>query len=147
MFKNLVAEIRVLFSYPRNIVLLLARLVIAYGFSMPALMKFENIDGTVKWFASIGIPFPLLSAYLVTGLETMGIVLLVLGLFTRWISLLLSFVMLGAIVFVHGHHGFSVAGNGFEIPLYYLIFLLLFVSYGPGRYSLDSLLFKDGIYE
>ncbi len=145
--KDLVAEIRVLFSYPRNIVLLLARLVIAYGFSMPALMKFENISGTAEWFASISIPLPTLTAYLVTGIETMGIVFLTLGLFTRYISLFLSCVMIGAILFVHGQNGYSLAQNGMEIPFYYLLFLMVFVSYGPGRFSLDSLFFKDGIYE
>ena len=141
------AEIRVFFSYPKNLVLLLARLVLAYGFSMPALMKFENIGGTAEWFASISIPFPSLTAYLVTGIETLGIVFLTLGLFTRYISLFLSCVMIGAIFFVHGPNGYSLAQNGIEIPLYYLLFLLIFIFYGPGRFSLDSLLFKDGIYE
>ena len=145
--KDLVAEIKVLFSYPRNIVLLLARLVIAYGFSMPALMKFDNIGGTAEWFESISIPFPVFTAYLVTGIEIMGIVLLTLGFFTRYISLFLSCVMIGAILFVHGPNGYSLANNGMEVPFYYLLFLMVFVSYGPGRFSLDSLFFKDGIYE
>ena len=74
----------------------------------------------------------------------MGIVLLILGLFTRYISVLLSFVMIGAILFVHAPNGFAVANNGFEIPLYYLLFLMLFASFGAGKYSLDRLLFKDG---
>ncbi|WP_294951435.1 DoxX family protein [Sulfurovum sp.] len=147
MIKDLMAEIRVLFSYPRNIVLLLARLAIAYGFSLPALMKIENIDSTAKWFRSISIPFPDFTAYLVTGIETLGIVLLVLGLFTRYISLLLGFIMIGAILFVHGSNGYSITANGMEIPIYYLLFLMIFVSYGPGKFSLDSLFFKDGIYE
>jgi len=98
-------------------------------------------SSTVKWFESLSIPFPLLASYLVSGIEVMGIVLLILGLFTRTISVLLSCVMLGAILFVHG---FSVANNGFEIPLYYLMFLMLFASFGAGKYSLDRVLFKDG---
>jgi len=55
--------------------------------------------------------------------------------------------MLGAILFVHLQHGFSSANNGFEIPLYYFIFLMIFASYGAGKYSLDHLLFKNDEYE
>ncbi|SFV50055.1 Conserved membrane protein YfiD [hydrothermal vent metagenome] len=142
--KNFLGECRILFSYPKNIVLLLSRLVIAYGFAVPALVKINDLEGTAKWFGSISIPFPTLTAYLVSGIETMGIILLILGLFTRYISILLGFVMLGAILFVHAGHGFSVAQNGIEIPLYYFIFLMLFASFGAGKYSMDRLLFGEG---
>ena len=145
--KDFLGECRVLFSYPKNIVILMARWLIAYGFAVPALAKINNLEGTIVWFEQIHIPFPVLAAYLVSSVETLGIVLLVLGLFTRYISILLSCVMLGAILFVHLQHGFSSANNGFEIPLYYFIFLMIFASYGAGKYSLDHLLFKNDEYE
>ena len=145
--KDFLGECRVLFSYPKNIVVLMARWLIAYGFAVPALAKINNLEGTIVWFEEITIPFPVLAAYLVSSIETLGIVLLVLGLFTRYISVLLSCVMLGAILFVHLQHGFSSANNGFEIPLYYFIFLMIFASYGAGKYSLDHLLFKNDEYE
>ncbi len=145
--KNFLAEFRVLLSYPRNIVLLLARLVLAYGFSLPALMKIQHMEETRVWFESVGIPFAGFTAYLVSGLETVGIILLILGLFTRQIAVLLSFVMLGAITFVHWQHGYASANNGFEIPFYYFLFLMIFASFGPGKYSLDQLLFGRGRYE
>lgn len=141
--KSFLAEVAVFFSYPKNLILLTARLMIAYGFAMPALLKINNLSSTVEWFTSILIPFPLLAAYLVSGIEVMGIVLLILGLFTRTISILLACVMMGAIFFVHISHGFSAANNGFEIPLYYFIFLILFASYGAGKYSLDHLIFEE----
>ena len=136
-------ELAVLLSYPRNLILLILRLLLAYGFSTPALLKVNYLKETMTWFENISIPFPILTTYLVSGIESVGIVLLVLGLFTRYISLLLSCVMLGAIFFVHLPNGFSVANNGFEIPLYYLIFLIVFASYGAGKYSLDRLIFKE----
>lgn len=142
--KDVIAEYSVLLSYPKNMVLLVTRLVIAYGFSIPALMKIHDIEATGKWFESIGIPFASLTGMLVSGIEMAGIILLTLGLFTRFISVLLSFVMLGAIFFVHLQHGFSVANNGVEIALYYLIFLMILASFGPGKYSLDHLLFGEG---
>lgn len=142
--KNILAEISVLFSYPKHLVFLIIRLLLAYGFAKPALLKINNLSETAKWFMEIHIPLPKLAAYLVSGIEVIGIVLLVLGLFTRYISVLLSLVMLGAILFVHSPNGFSVANNGIEIPLYYLLFLMLLASYGAGKYSLDRTILKDG---
>ncbi|PTB84002.1 DoxX family protein [Sulfurovum lithotrophicum] len=144
MFKNLIGEISVLFSYPKHLFMLAARLLLAYGFAKPALMKLQDMTATAHWFASMSIPFPTFTAYLVSAIETIGIILLVLGLFTRPISLLLSFVMMGAMIFVHSTHGFSVADNGLEIPLYYMLFLFILASFGGGKYALDNLLFKDG---
>jgi len=143
MFKNLFGEISVFFSYPKHLLLFAARLIIAYGFAKPALMKLQDMTATAHWFASMSIPFPTFTAYLVSGIETIGIILLILGLFTRTISVLLSCVMMGAMFFVHGAHGFSVADNGLEIPLYYMLFLFIFASFGGGKYALDYLLFKD----
>ena len=142
--KNVLGEMSVLFSYPKHLVVLIARLILAYGFAKPAMFKLKDMQATAQWFESVSIPFSQVTAYIVTGIEAIGIVLLILGLFTRHISILLSFVMIGAIIFVHGGHGFSVADNGIEIPLYYMVFLLIFAAFGAGKYSLDNLLFKDG---
>lgn len=145
--RDFLAEFRVLLSYPQNIVLLLARFTIAYGFAIPALMKIENFENTSAWFAEIGIPFATFMAYLVSAIEVAGIVLLVLGLFTRYISILMACIMLGAIFFVHWQHGYSSAVNGMEIPFYYFIFLSIFATFGAGKWSMDQLLFKAGRYE
>lgn len=142
--QNFLSELAVLLSYPKNLIFLILRLILAYGFATPALLKLNYLQETMVWFESISIPLPKLATYLVSGIETIGIVLLVLGLFTRYVSVLLSFVMIGAILFVHIPNGFSVANNGMEIPLYYLLFLMLLASYGAGKYSLDRVLFKDG---
>ncbi len=145
--KNILAEVFVLFSYPKNIILVVCRIVIAYGFSLPALLKINDMKGTISWFESVSIPFPTLVAYMVTGVESLGIILLILGLFTRYISIVLGFVMIGAIIFVHLPHGFSANNGGFEIPLYYLAFLIIFATFGAGKYSLDRLLFEKVKYE
>jgi len=44
---------------------------------------------------------------------------------------------------VHLPHGFSAGENGFEIPLYYMLFLLIFVANGAGKFSLDRLIFGE----
>ena len=129
-------------EYLNSIALLLARLVVAFGFFEPAMMKWSDIDSVATWFGSMGIPFPLLNAYMVASTEAAGVVLLTFGLMTRFIAIPLVVVMLVAIFSVHLGNGFSAANNGFEIPLYYFIFLLMFIAHGAGRFSLDRLFFE-----
>jgi len=126
----------------QDIGLLFARVLVAYGFLEPALNKWKDIDAVAGWFESIGIPFPLLNTYMAASTELLGVGLLTLGLLTRYISIPLIVVMIVAIVTVHLPNGFSAGENGFEIPLYYMTFLLLFVGHGAGKYSLDNFIFK-----
>ena len=138
---NFFAEFGVLLGYGQGISLLLARWAVAFGFLGPLTIKINNLPETGIWFAELGIPLPYFFAYLVTGIEAIGVILLVLGLMTRFISLAMGFVMIVAILTVHWHHGFSAADQGFEIPLYYLLFFLIFMTFGAGKYSLDRLIF------
>ncbi len=126
----------------QSLFLLLARLTIAYGFFEPAINKWKSIEDTAAWFASMGIPFPTLNVYMVATFESLGVVLLALGLFTRLISLPLIGTMVVAIITVHFANGFSSGDNGFEIPLYYLLFLGIFASFGAGKLSIDNFLSK-----
>ncbi len=129
-------------EFTKDIPLLLMRLVLAYGFWGPAMMKWKNMDGIVDWFSGMGIPFPTVNAYLSASTEVAGSVLLLIGIGTRIISIPLMVVMLVAIFTVHIHNGFEAGANGFEIPLYYLIMLITLLIYGPGRYSLAGLIRK-----
>ena len=143
MLKNVYPITKNILSSGKNISLLLARLTLAYGFYGPATRKWSDISSIAEWFGTLGIPFPTLNAYLAATTELLGVVLLTLGLFTRLISIPLMVVMVVAITTVHLSHGFSAGDNGFEIPLYYLLFLALFASHGAGKFSLDHLLFGE----
>jgi len=143
MLKNIYPITKNILSRGQNSALLLARLTIAYGFYEPAMQKWSDISSVASWFGTIGIPFPTLNAYLAASTELLGVVLLTLGLFTRLISLPLIVVMIVAITTVHLTHGFSAGDNGFEIPLYYMLFLAIFASFGAGKFSLDHLLFGE----
>ena len=137
LIKKVCEKYNSLTNYLQDIALLFGRLLVAYGFYEPALMKWSNIDSVASWFASINIPFPLLNAYMAATTEILGVVLLTLGLFIRVISLPLIIVMVVAITTVHLSNGFSAGDNGFEIPLYYIGFLLMFMSFGAGKFSVD----------
>lgn len=143
MLKTIYPIIRNIFSKGQSISLFLARLVVAYGFYEPAMQKWSDISSVAEWFASMGIPLPTLNAYMAATTELLGVILLTLGLFTRLISIPLMVIMVVAIATVHLSHGFSAGDNGFEIPLYYLLFLALFASLGAGKLSLDYLLFGE----
>ena len=127
----------------QDVALLFIRLVLAYGFYETAKMKWSDIQSVAQWFESMNYPLPELNAYLAATTEALGVILLALGLMTRFISLPLMFVMLVAIFTVHLENGFSVDNNGFELPLYYLLMLFTLWAYGPGRWSLDRFLWKE----
>jgi len=143
MLKNIYPITKNILSHGQSLVLLLARLAVAYGFYEPAMQKWSDIGAIATWFGTLGIPFPTLNAYMAATTELTGVILLTLGLFTRLISLPLMVVMIVAITTVHLAHGFSAGDNGFEIPMYYLLFLSIFASFGAGKFSLDHLIFGD----
>ncbi len=129
-------------SYSESLFLLGARLATATGFAEAARMKWDAMDAVSAWFGTMGYPAPEFLAYLVSSVEVVGVILLTLGLLTRLVAVPLMVIMAVAITTVHWEHGFEAANNGFEIPLYYFIFLGILLSRGAGRYSLDHLFFK-----
>jgi len=126
----------------KDLGLLFLRLVLAYGFYGPAMMKLKSFKNTVGFFEGIGIPAPEINAVLATVTETLGFVLLFLGLGIRIITFPLMITMLVAIFFVHWKNGYDVGHNGIEIPLYYLLMLFVLFTQGGGKFSIDYFLRK-----
>lgn len=131
-------KIEMLLDKGQDLGLLLLRLILAYGFYSPAMNKWADIGAVATWFEQdLGIPFPLLNAYMAASTEMAGVVLLVLGLGVRLIALPLMVVMVVAITTVHLANGFSSGDNGFEIPLYYLLMLFTLATHGGGKFGVD----------
>jgi putative oxidoreductase len=123
----------------KDLSLLFVRLILAYGFFEPAMRKWSDISAVATWFGeTLGMPFPLLNAYLAATTEALGVVLLIVGFAVRFISLPLMVVMVVAISTVHLANGFSSGNNGFEIPLYYFIMLFVLATHGGGKYGVDG---------
>ena len=141
--KETYMEFSRLSEYGKSLSLLLARFAVAYGFYEPAMMKWGSIENVASWFGTMGIPFPTLNAYMAASAEAAGVILLTLGFLTRFISIPLIVIMIVAIFMVHLPHGFSAGDNGFEIPLYYMLFLFIFLTNGAGKFSLDRIIFGD----
>lgn len=90
-----------------------------------------TVPGTVGYFESIGLPGFI--AYLTILAEVGGGLALLLGVYTRWISLALIPVLLGA-AWVHAGNGwvFSNPGGGWEYPVFWAVTLLVQAGLGSG---------------
>lgn len=95
---------------------LLIRLYLVPIFWMAGTKKYTTFESTVDWFGNeewgLGLPFPELLAFLVTGVEITGAILLLIGLAVRWISIPLLLTMLVAAVTVHWQNGWLAIAEG-----------------------------------
>lgn len=94
-----------------------------------------TLPGTAQFFESLGLPG--FSAYLVVAAETLGGLLLILGVGTRWVALALVPILLGA-TWVHSGNGwvFSAENGGWEYPLFLAVSAVALGLLGDGAYSL-----------
>jgi putative oxidoreductase len=95
-----------------------------------------TLPGTAQFFESLGLPGAL--AYLTIAAETVGGLLLIAGVGTRYVSAALIPVLLGALVLVHGDKGwvFSNAGGGWEYPAFLIAASVAQWFLGDGAYAL-----------
>jgi putative oxidoreductase len=88
--------------------------------------------------AGLGVPAPLVFAWIVTLIELVGGIALILGVVTRLAALLIAGVLVGAIALVKVNVGFVVMGAiGAELDVAVLVGALALVLLGPGRLSVD----------
>ncbi|MBI3625331.1 MAG: DoxX family protein [Candidatus Rokubacteria bacterium] len=97
---------------------------------------------------TMGLPAPLLMAWLLILVHALGGVMLILGLWTRWAAAANALLMLGALVKVHLHQGFfmkaviadAAAGRadvaGYEYVLVLLGATVAQVFLGSGAWAL-----------
>jgi putative oxidoreductase len=98
--------------------------------------------------AMLGVPFPILMAYVVTFVELIGGGLLIVGLLSRLAALLLTLDLVVAIILVKVNIGLlsppDGSGVGAELELALIAGLLVVVLAGPGRGSVDQVLGYEG---
>ncbi len=94
--------------------------------------------GAAQFFGSLGLPPAL--AYLTIAAEAAGGVALILGFFTRWVSLALIPILLGAIVFVHGPAGFffNNPNGGWEYLAFWIAALVTQALLGDGALAVRA---------
>ncbi|MEH7388550.1 DoxX family protein [Bacillus sp. JJ1521] len=119
------------------------RVVLGITFFVHGLVKFQGgIENTVGWFESIGIPG--FAAYGVAIVELVGGIMLVLGLFSRIVSILFAVVMVGAIVKVKLAIGFLGDGQmaGYELDMAFLAMSVMLAITGSKAFALDQFISK-----
>jgi len=142
VFRSLYEKSAIFFKRFDSVVLFFLRAILAWGFFNVSIVKWEDMGAFAEWLATMDIPMPLLISYLTATIEIFGAILLVTGVLVRLTTLPLIVIMIGAIFFIHLENGFACSNNGVEIPLYYLIMLLVLLTQGGGKWSLEYLIFK-----
>ena len=117
---------------------MLLRLCLGAMFIAHALLKWRvyTIPGTIAFFKSLGLPGWF--AYLSITMELTGAACLILGIWPRYVALLLIPLMIGTIVTVHGKKGwlFSNKDGGWEYPAFWAAALLALFLLGDGAGTL-----------
>jgi len=96
-----------------------------------------TMAGTVGFFESLGLPG--FAAWLVVIGETVGGLMLILGVRVRLASLWLIPILLGA-VWTHGPNGwlFTAPNGGWEYPLFWTAAQVAILLAGPGAFALRA---------
>jgi putative oxidoreductase len=122
--------------------LLLLRIVMGAAFILHGWAKIQNPSGWINAMGVEGVPAFL--QVLAALAEFGGGIALILGLLTPLAALGIVCQMLAALFLVHfpmGHSFVATGGPSYELPLVYLVLAVLLLLLGPGRWSLDWLLF------
>lgn len=94
---------------------LVLRLYLFFPFWMAGTNKWASFDSTVQWFGNadwgLGLPAPMLLAFLATWTEILGAIFLLIGFATRYITIPLMITMVVAIFAVHWDNGWSAIAN------------------------------------
>jgi putative oxidoreductase len=102
-----------------------------------------TVPGTVQFFDSLGLPA--VFAYGTIAAEVVGGALLVLGIGSRWVSLALIPILLGA-TWAHAGNGwvFSAPNGGWEYPLFLALTAAVQSLLGDGAYAVGTKFFGQG---
>lgn len=133
-------------NHGQSALLLGIRLLWGWQFIQTGFGKWQDIGKVTGFFTGIGIPFPMLNAYVVATTELGGGILLVLGLCSRLTALPLIFSMIVAYVTTEQDALRALPGNPDPFltaaPFLFLFACLIVLVFGPGKYSLDHLIAK-----
>jgi putative oxidoreductase len=128
----------------RGIGLLFVRLALGTAFILHGWQKIEN---PLHWMDQVPNAPPAFLQLMAVVAEVGGGALLIVGLLTPIATFLIACDMIGALTLVHLPHGDpfvapTATGAAYERALVYLAVSIGVMLLGPGRYSLDAMLFK-----
>lgn len=95
----------------------------------------QGLSATVQMMQQNGLPAAL--AYLVCLGEFLGGLGLIFGALSRVAALGIFMIMAGAVVTVHGQHGFFMMNKGYEYNLALMAMAVAIMLGGPGKMAID----------
>ncbi|AOK57561.1 DoxX family protein [Burkholderia stagnalis] len=126
----------------RDVLLLLARILIVILFILFGWPKLAHFSGTIEYMGTVGAPAPIISAAIAVVMELLVGIALLVGFYTRPLALLLALYTIGTALI--GHHYWTMTGGeqmNNMIHFYKNIAiaggLLALCAAGPGRFSID----------
>ena len=108
--------------------------------------KLHNLAHVTEFFASLNLPAPGVTAAFVASVEFVGSILLVIGLFSRFVGLVLAIDMAMAYIMADRQALFSIFADPGKFyvadPYTFLFAALLILIFGPGKFALDTYLLR-----
>ena len=130
----------------QSVLLLAIRLYWGWQFFQTGKGKLSDLSRPTQYFASLHIPAPHLSAIVCSLTECFGGLLLFLGLGTRFITLIFVFEMAVAYLTSEKEALRAIFSDPDKFtgasPFLFLFAALIVFIFGPGRISVDAILFK-----
>jgi len=130
-------------SYFQHILLLVIRLYWGYGLQVSGCSKLDEFDTASTYFASLGIPYPVIMTFLVAYIECLGGWCLILGLASRLVSIPLAIIMATALATAHQVSASMIFTDPdkfiIQAPVTFLLVTLVVFAFGPGCFSIDAL--------
>lgn len=127
-------------------VLLVIRLFWGWQFVLTGTGKLRHLEKTASYFQSLNIPMPKLNALMAASTESLGGLLLILGLFTRFATPALICVMCVAFATADREAVNVIFSDPDKFtgadPFLFLYASVLIFAFGPGKVSLDALVRK-----
>ena len=138
-------EDRTIHLAPRPTTALLGRIAIAAIFLVSGTAKLFDVPGTAAYMSGVGIPYAETLAMVAGIAEVLGALALAFGALTRIGAIgLILFLIPTTLLF---HNFWALEGDEQQMQMAHFLKnlgivggLILLISYGPGRYSVDSLL-------
>ena len=108
------------------------RLVIGLLFLLHGLQKMSGIfDGKIALFSLFGAAGVI---------ETIGGILLIIGLFTKYVAVITAIEMLVAYFMMHLPNGLSPLANKGEASLLFFAAFLVIIAFGARKWAIDNLM-------
>lgn len=134
----MIAAIEKRLTSQNDIVLLVARLLIASLFLVAGYNAVKALSGTVGYFGRLGIPVPQVMGPFVVAYELIVGALVAVGFMTRLAALLLAILTVFAALIAHTNFADANQVNHFLKCLGVIGGCLALMVAGPGAYSVDA---------